>query len=88
MKKRQLLQRERKKTSIERNKPTTNNNKNTEIYNMTTVAPEGHKNIQKNTSTGNLKKHKIMQNSNNEKQKNDKEIFFLVCYPEHCSSYL
>lgn len=37
----------RKKTSIERNKPTTNNNKNTEIYNMTTVAPKGHKNIQK-----------------------------------------
>lgn len=55
---------------------------------MTTVAPEGHKNIQKNTSTGNLKKHKSMQNGNNEKQKKDKEIFFLVCYPEHCSSYL
>lgn len=79
----------RKKPSTARNKPTTNNNKNTEIYNMTTemhtVAPKGHKNIQKNTSTGNLKEHKIMQNSNNEKQKNE---FFLVCYPEHCSSYL
>lgn len=48
---------------------------------MTTVAPKGHKNIQKNTSTGNLKKHKIMQNGNNEKQKNDKEIFFFSLLP-------